>query len=37
VNTKAIGRWQNYRAWFEPVLPTLEPMLEHWGYSADPA
>ncbi|HEY7872581.1 MAG TPA: sulfotransferase [Rudaea sp.] len=35
VNTKAIGRWQRYREWFEPVLPTLQPMLEHWGYSAN--
>ena len=37
VNTKALGRWQRYREWFEPVLPTLRPMLEHWGYPADPA
>ncbi|MDE2084514.1 MAG: sulfotransferase [Xanthomonadaceae bacterium] len=36
VNTKALGRWQRYREWFEPVLPTLQPMLEHWGYSTDP-
>ena len=35
VNTKAIGRWQSYREWFEPALPTLEPMLKHWGYSTD--
>lgn len=37
VNSRAIGRWQRYRKWFDPVLPTLEPMLEHWGYSIDPA
>lgn len=34
LNTKALGRWHRYRPWFEPVLPTLQPMLEHWGYSA---
>jgi Flp pilus assembly protein TadD len=37
VNTRAIGRWQRYREQFEPVLPTLEPMLKHWGYTANPA
>ena len=36
VNTKAIGRWQRYRDWFQPVLPTLKPMIEHWSYSTDP-
>ena len=36
VNTKAIGRWLRYREWFEPVLPTLMPMLEQWGYSMEP-
>lgn len=35
VNTKALGRWLRYREWFEPILPTLQPMLEHWGYSAN--
>lgn len=35
VNTRAIDRWQSYREWLEPVLPTLEPMLEHWNYSVD--
>jgi len=35
VNTKGLGRWQRYREWFEPVLPTLQPMLDHWGYSAN--
>jgi tetratricopeptide (TPR) repeat protein len=33
VNTKAMNRWQLYRAYFEPVLPILQPMLEHWGYA----
>jgi Flp pilus assembly protein TadD len=35
VSTKAVGRWQRYRQWFEPVLPTLKPMLEVWGYAFD--
>ncbi|WP_430387380.1 sulfotransferase [Dyella sp. 20L07] len=33
VNRKALGRWHKYRREFEPVLPILEPMLRHWGYS----
>lgn len=36
INTKGIGRWQRYREYFEPVLPILEPMLKHWGYSTAP-
>lgn len=32
VNRKALGRWHKYREWIAPVLPTLEPMLKHWGY-----
>lgn len=36
INTQGIGRWQRYREYFEPVLPILEPMLAHWGYSAEP-
>ena len=36
VSSRAIGRWQRYRKYFEPVLPILQPMLKHWGYSADP-
>jgi Flp pilus assembly protein TadD len=32
INRKGINRWQHYREYFEPVLPILEPMLEHWGY-----
>ena len=35
VNTKALGRWERYRPYFEPVLPILQPMLDHWGYSTD--
>ena len=33
VNRKGLGRWHKYRRYFEPVLPILEPMLDHWGYS----
>ncbi|WP_243042651.1 tetratricopeptide repeat-containing sulfotransferase family protein [Dyella sedimenti] len=35
VNRKGLGRWQRYRHEFEPLLPILEPMLRHWGYTAD--
>ena len=34
VNTKALGRWERYRPYFEPVLPILKPMLDRWGYTA---
>ena len=34
VNRKALGRWERYRSYFEPVLPVLKPMMERWGYSA---
>jgi Flp pilus assembly protein TadD len=37
VNRKGLNRWTRYRREFEPVLPILEPMLRHWGYSADAA
>lgn len=36
VNRKGLGRWLRYRREFEAVLPILEPMLKHWGYTADP-
>ncbi len=36
INTKGVGRWQQYREYFEPVLPILQPMLEHWHYAAEP-
>lgn len=35
VNRKGLGRWQNYRRHFKPVLPILEPMLQHWGYATE--
>ena len=31
--TRAIGRWQNYAKYFEPVLPVLEPFVREFGYS----
>lgn len=34
INTKGLNRWHRYREYFEPVLPILQPMLDHWGYSA---
>jgi tetratricopeptide (TPR) repeat protein len=37
VNTRARGRWQMYRRYFEPVLPILQPVADHWGYGFDPA
>jgi tetratricopeptide (TPR) repeat protein len=35
VNSKGTNRWHQYREYFAPVLPTLAPMLQHWGYSTD--
>ncbi|HET6913400.1 MAG TPA: sulfotransferase [Rhodanobacteraceae bacterium] len=34
VNRSAVGRWENYREQFEPVLPTLRPWLDRFGYIA---
>lgn len=33
VHRKAVGRWQNYREQFEPVLPVLQPWIERLGYT----
>lgn len=33
VSKKRMDRWRRYEREFEPVLPILEPMLRHWGYS----
>jgi hypothetical protein len=35
VNRKGLNRWTRYQQEFELVLPTLEPMLRHWGYSVE--
>jgi hypothetical protein len=37
VNTRAMGRWHAYRRYFEPVLPILQPIADHWGYSLEEA
>jgi hypothetical protein len=36
INRRGIGRWKRYREYFEPVLPILQPLLDHWGYEARP-
>jgi Flp pilus assembly protein TadD len=33
-NKKAVDRWRRYFKYFEPVLPTLGPIMQHWGYDA---
>ncbi len=33
-NKKAVDRWRRYREYFEPILPTLQPLMRHWGYDA---
>ena len=30
---RAAGRWQRYRRHLEPILPTLEPWVEKFGYT----
>lgn len=35
INRKGMNRWHRYREYFEPILPTLRPMLEHWNYTVD--
>jgi tetratricopeptide (TPR) repeat protein len=32
LNKKAVGRWQRYREYLEPVLPLLEPAMKRWNY-----
>jgi Flp pilus assembly protein TadD len=34
INRRGLDRWRPYRSYFEPVLPTLQPYLERWGYRA---
>lgn len=33
VYTRARGRWHHYRAHLAPVLPTLQPFIERFGYA----
>ncbi|RYD15655.1 MAG: sulfotransferase family protein [Lysobacteraceae bacterium] len=37
INAKGMNRWHRYRAYLDPVLPILEPMLRHWEYPTAPA
>lgn len=34
VNRKGMNRWLRYRQEFDSILPILEPMLRHWGYTS---
>lgn len=34
LHTDAEGRWKRYHDYLQPLLPTLQPVLEHWGYEA---
>ena len=34
LRTDAIGRWRRYREAFAPLLPILQPVLDHWNYDA---
>ena len=33
VNRKGVDRWRRYREYIEPILPTLKPIMERWGYA----
>jgi Sulfotransferase family len=35
IYTRARGRWHNYRAHLEPVLETMRPWTEKFGYSLE--
>lgn len=32
VHARAVGRWKNYRKYFEPLAPKLEPFIREFGY-----
>ncbi len=34
LNKKAVGRWQRYREYLQPVLPILDPLMRRWSYDA---
>jgi tetratricopeptide (TPR) repeat protein len=34
VHGRAVGRWEHYRRYLEPVLAELQPCLARWNYSA---
>jgi len=33
-NKNAVDRWRRYQKYFEPILPALQPIMQHWGYDA---
>jgi tetratricopeptide (TPR) repeat protein len=33
-NRKAVDRWHRYRDYFGPVVPTVQPFIDRWGYDA---
>jgi hypothetical protein len=33
ISNKAVNRWHAYRELFEPVLPTLRPVMQRLGYA----
>ncbi|MBY8828085.1 tetratricopeptide repeat-containing sulfotransferase family protein [Hephaestia mangrovi] len=35
VYTRAAGRWRRYRDFLEPVIPTLAPWIDRFGYSLE--
>jgi len=35
LNKRAVGRWQRYRPWLEPLRSELAPFCERFGYSLD--
>ncbi|HXE77724.1 MAG TPA: sulfotransferase [Rhodanobacter sp.] len=35
INSRGVDHWRQYAAYFEPILPILQPMLAHWGYADD--
>lgn len=32
INPEAAGRWTRYADYLAPILPTLAPLIEEWGY-----
>jgi hypothetical protein len=32
ISARRKDRWRRYEREFEPLLPILKPMLDHWGY-----
>ncbi len=35
VNSRAVARWEPYRAYFEPLFPLLRPVASHWRYALE--